>query len=95
MEKFFLCPYFHVVYIDGNDDDDDKKGGWRRDGKEKEKKMLINSSNQSEWLNFNQLTMQLNLMDHCVCGWTCRWEQWMESLESQTISFPSWVASKR
>lgn len=28
--------------------------------------MLINSSNQSEWLNFNQLTMQLNLMDHCM-----------------------------
>lgn len=31
--------------------------------KKTERQKLINSSNQSEWLNFNQLTMQLNLMD--------------------------------
>lgn len=63
-----------MLCIDGDDDDDDKKGGWRRDGKEKGKKMLINSSNQCEWLNFNQLTMQLNLMDYsslCVSDWVC------------------------
>lgn len=34
--------------------------------------MLINRSNQCEWLNFNQSTMQLNLMGLCNCEWNER-----------------------
>lgn len=45
---------------------DEKKGKMEKRG------MLINCSNQSKWLNFNQLTMQLDVMGVCVReGWKC------------------------
>lgn len=54
--------------LKGDDGDDD--GRYKQDEKKKEKMekrgMLINCSNQSKWLNFNQLTMQLNVMGVCV-----------------------------
>lgn len=60
-KKVFVMLWMSMLKGDDGDDD----GRYKQDekkGENEKREMLINCSNQSKWLNFNQLTMQLNVM---------------------------------